>query len=231
MEVHLAVYRSPESILKLFESKKVVDLQEIQAALNDASSVTAFRYLKHVPYRRSYNYNGRYYTSHELSRYDRLGLWSYGDIHFSLDGSLRNTVRRLVQESKNGSTHQELYARLRVRVQNTLYDLFNNGEIARTRVVSVYIYLHTDPSVRKMQLQRRRDQIASEEAAAAKGVVSEHIVIKILLTLIHHPEAKAADVLRYLHGHSPPISMEQVNTVFTRYDLEKIGEKGGASTS
>jgi hypothetical protein len=45
------------------------------------------------------------------------------------------------------------------------------------------------------------------------------------LTLLHHPGAKAAQVVRYLRGHSPPVAMAQVGAVFARYDLESIGKK------
>ncbi len=62
------------------------------------------------------------------------------------------------------------------------------------------------------------------EAAAA-----DEIVIQVLLTLLHHSGAKAAQVVRYLRGHSPPISLLQVDAVFARYDLESIGKKGGSA--
>lgn len=222
-------HRSAETILKLFESKTVVDLPAIQTTLGGASAMSVFRYLKHVPYRRSYNHNGRYYTKHDPSRYDRFGLWSYGDIYFSMDGSLKNTVRRLVREAEAGVTHQELYACLRVRVHNTLYELLGKGEIERERVISIYIYLHIDHTIQKAQIRRRTEQIAYQQAAAAKGKLSDQIIIQVLLTLIHHPGAKAADVVRYLQGHSPPISMSQVSIVFARYDLDNIGGKKGLS--
>jgi hypothetical protein len=221
---------SPETILKLFESKTVVDLPTIQTAMDGASVMSVFRYLRKLPYRRSYNHNGRYYTQHDPSRYDRFGLWSYGDIYFSVDGSLKNTVRRLVYEAHAGVTHQELYECLRVRVHNTLYELLGKGEIGRERVLSIYIYLHIDDSVQKEQLKRRREQIAYQQAAAAEGKVSDQIIIQVLLTLIHHPGAKAADIVRYLQGHSPPISMSQVSIVFAHYDLENSGGKKGLSS-
>jgi hypothetical protein len=70
----MAQPRSAETLLDLFASETVVDLPRIQEALGGASSMTAFRYLRQIPYRRSYNHNGRYYCLHEPSRYDRLGL-------------------------------------------------------------------------------------------------------------------------------------------------------------
>ncbi|QQO54306.1 MAG: hypothetical protein N838_25185 [Thiohalocapsa sp. PB-PSB1] len=140
----MAQPRSAETLLDLFASETVVDLPRIQLALGGASSMTAFRYLRQIPYRRSYNHNGRYYCLYEPSRYDRLGLWSVGDVHFSVDGSLAKTVRRLVHEMEAGATHRELQDRVRVRVHNTLLTLLRRGEIERERLAQLYVYLHSD---------------------------------------------------------------------------------------
>jgi hypothetical protein len=198
----------------------------MQVALEDASRATAFRYLAQVPYRRSYNHNGRYYALHDPARYDRFGLWSRGDVHFSVDGSLRATVRRLVHEAEAGATHRELQERLRVRVRTTLLDLLGKGEVDRERLAEVYVYLHADAAVRQQQLRQRREQIAAEQAAVADSEVSDAAVIQILLTLVRQPGAQPANVVRRLQGGAPPISLSQVQAVFTRYEL---GEKGGLS--
>jgi len=221
--------RSSLILLELLQSRPVVVLGDIQAVLEGASRATAFRYLREVPYRRSYNYNGRYYTLHDPARYDRLGLFSHGDIHFSRDGTLGATVRRLVYEAEAGHTQRELQQLLRVRVQATLLDAVRKGEISRERLVEVYVYLHVDAAVRREQVQRRRERI---EAASGPDdellEVSDAVVIEVLLTLIRHPGSRLDDVVRRLRGRSPPISRQQVEAVFTRYDL---GEKGGASRS
>jgi hypothetical protein len=47
-------------------------------------------------------------------------------------------------------------------------------------------------------------------------------------TLIIYLPARC-DLVRYLRGHSPPITAMQVRIVFTRYELDSIGKKGGAS--
>jgi hypothetical protein len=213
-----------EELRGLLEARTVVDLPAIRQALSDVSAMTAFRHLRGVPYRRSYNHNGRYYALHDLARYDRFGLWSVGDIHFSVDGSLKNTVRRMVHEAEAGMTHHELLDRLRVRVQNTLLDLLHQREVDRERVAQVYVYLHTEAAVREAQMHNRKAQIV----AMSETEVSEQIVIQVLLTLIRHPGAKPPEVVRHLRGHSPPILRAQVEVVFARYAL---GEKGGPSIS
>ncbi len=221
--------RSPELLRQLLLSETVVDLPQIESALGGVSTITAFRYLRQLPYRRSYNHNGRYYCLHEPSRYDRFGLWSWDSIHFSVDGSLGKTVRRLVYEMEAGATHRELQERLRVRVHNTLLTLLRQGEIDRERIAQVYVYLHADPVIRGDQIRRRQALIATQETVSVEIEVEDRIIIQVLLVLLRHPGSKAADVVRYLRGHSPPITMSQVRIVFARYELDSIGKKGGAS--
>jgi hypothetical protein len=156
------------------------------------------------------------------------GVWA---VHFSVDGSLTKTIRRLVYEMEAGATHRELQERVRVRVHNTLLRLLRRGEIERERLAQLYVYLHRDADIRKMQIQRRGELFNAGETARIGAGIPDEIVIQVLLTLLHHPAAKAAEVVRYLRGHSPPVSMEQVDAVFARYDLESIGKKGGSSKS
>lgn len=187
--------------------------------------MTTFRVLRKVSYRRSYNHNGQFYTRHDPGRYDRFGLWSHGDIHFSTEGSAKETVRRMVEEAEAGATHRELADRLRVRVYNALLGLFRKGQVDRERMEPGYVYFHAIATVRDSQWQRRREQI--EAASAGVPEVDDALVIEVLLVLIRHPGLDSGDVVRRLRGRSPPIGVEQVRAVFSRYDLDK---KGGPST-
>lgn len=219
--------RSPKVLRKLFESRTVVELSDIQAELDDSSRATAFRYLKHVPYRRSYNHNGRYYTRHDPARYDQFGLFSHKGIIFSCDGSLTSTLVRLIREAEAGRTQRELGELLRVRVQGLLLQAVHRGAIDRQRVEKLFVYLHTDPLVQQAQLQQRKELIT---AAAAVADVTDAVIIEVLLTLIRHPASKAADVVRHLRGYSPPILLQQVRPIFDRYDLDSLGKKKEPST-
>jgi len=204
-------------------------VEVIEEGLGGVSAMTAFRYLRMVPYRRSYNHNGAYYCLHEPSRYDRQGLWSFKGIHFSVDGSLKKTVRRLVEEAPAGATQRELADWLRVRVQNTLLGLVRGDEIDRELVEAVYLYLHVDADVREEQLTRRREQMEARRSLATDGIdllADPAVIIQVLLTLIRHPGSRPEDVARRLRGHTPPIRSREVHAVFDRYAL---GEKGGHS--
>jgi hypothetical protein len=222
--------RSDDLLLKLFVQKTVLDLRAIREALGGVTAMTAFRHLRDVPYRRSYDHNGGYYCLYEPTRCDRLGLWSVGDVHFSKDGSLKATVRRLVCESTSGATHRELSDWLRVRVHNTLLSLVRGGEVSREQVEAVYVYLHPEAAIREEQLLRHREQVElhdSDGEVAAEASPDDAVVIQVLLTLVRNPGSTPSHVMRTLRGHRPAIASHQVHAVFARYGL---GEKGGAST-
>jgi hypothetical protein len=222
--------RSPDMLVDVFKTKGVVTFSDLQTALAGASRATTFRYLKQVKYLRSYNHNGRYYTYRDPARFDRFGLYSRGGIHFSRDGTLGDTLRRLVRESQAGWTQRELQELLRVRVQVLLLEAVRHDEICRERVAGFYLYLHCDPAIGKSQLQRRQERVAARQPGDEESVgVDDAVVIQVLLVLIRHPGSGPADAVRILRGHSPPIVLEQVAEVFARYDLEDVGKKGGAT--
>lgn len=207
--------------------RRVMTLLEIRQVLGDVSVATACRRLRRVSYRRSYNFNGRYYTFDDETRYDRLGLWSYEGIRFSRDGSLSATVKRLVEASEAGSTQRELQEILGVRVQNVLKALIERSELYREAIDRLFIYLHSDPEVRRQQLARRREAIAARQQAEIPEVAFE-VVVAILLVLIRHPGSDPAAVTRRLRGRSPPVGLPEVRRVFERYQL---GQKKGLSSS
>jgi len=214
-------HRSPQILTRLLQQKSVVEVGDLRTALGDVSLSTVFRHLKKVPYRSSYNHNGRYYVLHDPSRYDQWGLFSIGDVHFSVDGTLKATVVRLVHESEMGWTQRELQDLLRVRVQLFLLAAVREGAITRERIEKFFVYVHKDPEVRKAQLRRRWERI---DAAALEATVDDEVVIRVLLVLLCHLGAQPGEVVRHLRGLSPPITRAQVDIVFSRYGL---GEKGG----
>ena len=215
-----------EDLTRFLSSQKVVEMAALQEALGGVVPMTVFRWLRKVSYRSSYNHNGRYYTLYDPARFDRWGLWSYGDIHFSMDGTLKATVKRLTEETEAGYTQRELQELLGVRVQTFLHDGVRAGDLTRERIDGVYVYLHPEQEVRASQLERRRDRVSAAKEEEVE--ISDHVVIQVLLVLIHHPGSGPADVARRLRGRSPPIPVDQVRVVFTRYAL---GERGGLSTS
>ena len=77
------------ALSRLFRRRPVADLDALFAVLDTQSRMSAFRRLSAIGYHSSYSHNGRYYTLHDLPRFDLEGLWQYDGIGFSRHGSLK----------------------------------------------------------------------------------------------------------------------------------------------
>ena len=219
--------RTPHMLTARLASPAPATFPQLQAALGNASRATTFRYLKQVRHLRSYNHNGRYYTHRDPLRFDPYGLLSLGDVHFSRDGTLAATVRRLVRESSGGCTQKQLQALLQVRVQPFLLAAVRQRDLCRQRMAGVWVYLSSDSSVGDAQRRARLERIAQRQASASAPEPT--LVIEVLLVLIRHPGASPEQVARHLQGHAPPIRLPQVSAVFTRYGLAQAARKGAST--
>lgn len=223
----MSYQRSPQMVIDLLNKETVVKFDALRRALGGPSVQTVFRYLKKVPYRRCYNHRGMYYALHKPARYDRFGLWTWKGIHFSVDGSLKLTIKRMVHKADIGASHKELQARLHIRVHNTLLQLVENNEIRREELDGHFVYLHPDSEFHEAQLAKRREML--DAVRFENEEVVDAVVIQVLLVLIRYSGSRAGDVARRLKGHSPPITMRHVQVVFDRYSLDDVEEKKGPS--
>ena len=205
-------------LASLLASSSPVTFPQLQAALGDASRTTTFRYLQQVRYLRSYNHNGRYYTLRDRLRFDRHGLVSLGDIHFSRDRTLGATVQRLVRESAAGRTQKELRALLHVPVHAFLLAAVRRQTLRRERMGGVWVYRSSDSA--RGDAQRRARQAAALEPT---------VIIEVLLALLRHPGSSPAQVACRLQEQAPPITLPQVTAVFTRFDLAQVAGPEGVA--
>lgn len=201
-------------LLTALRAHPVLTFDEIRELLEGVSEATARRALRGIPYRSSYNFNGRYYTLFEERKFDRWGLWSHEGVRVSRDGSLTATVERLIRESKAGWTRRELGELLGVSVQTVLTTLRERGKVHRARVGPAYVYVSAE--LAREQLDRRQQMT---ELKQRRSEASLEVVVAVLLVLIRHPKSTAGKVVRRLKGHSPPIHLKEVQEVFERYDL------------
>ena len=220
--------RSPDLLAPLLASSSPVTLEQLQQALGNVSPRTTFRYLRQVRYLRSYNHNGRFYTDRDPARFDRFGLLSLGDVHFSRDRSLAATVQRLLSASADGFTDKELRGLLHVPVHPFLLAAVRQGRARRERLGGVYVYLGSGPAGDR-QSQARQARLDARRQADAAAALEPDLIIEVLLVLVRHPGSRPAEVARRLQGRSPPIGRAQVRAVFDRFDLAELGEKGGSA--
>ena len=219
--------RSPDLLIPLLSSNSPVTVDQLQRALGQVSLRTTSRYLRQIRYLRSYNHNGRFYTLRDPARFDRFGLFSLGDAHFSVDGSLTKTVQRLISESADGFTAKELAELLHVSVHSFLLADVRHDRARRERLGGVYVYFSNGPTGDR-QLRARRRRLADREAAVLAATLEPQLIIDVLLVLVRHPGALPGEVARRLQNHSPPIRLAQVQAVFDRFELLGSGKYGSS---
>src|ERR1035438_338079 len=75
-----------EKLVSLLNHQKVATMPQLKEALGSCITYTVLRKLSPLGYRSSYSHGGTYYTLDSIAHYDELGLWSWGDVHFSRQG-------------------------------------------------------------------------------------------------------------------------------------------------
>jgi hypothetical protein len=141
-------FRSDE-LRSLLLHSKIATLDELKQALGTSVDVTVFRKLKPLDYLTSYSHRGRYYTLHEIARFDDKGLWSQADVWFSQTGTLLATAETFVNRSPRGY--------FAVEVQDALHQLTQQRRITRQLVSGLYLYTAIDRTVQQGQLLTRRN--------------------------------------------------------------------------
>jgi hypothetical protein len=200
-------------ISEFIKKKKVVDLESIQGLFPERSRISIIRDLVKLHYITSYNYAGGYYTLPQLTNFNEDGLWFYGNARFSVHGSLKNTVKNMIDQSPAGKTNDELKHKLGVRVQNTLLDLSTSLLVMRKKYQGIYVYFNKDDQIYNLQMKKRNDAASMQE--------NPYITIEVLRAVITHPDLPAAGIHKVLVQDGLTISPEQVEAVFQTYNLGK----------
>lgn len=140
---------------RLFDKKIVLDMPQVCTALSTRSRATGFRYLRNLQHLTSYTHNGKYYVLPEIARFDSNGFWSFGDVGFSIHGTLIDTLYQAIFQSAAGKSNSELEKLCQTNVQSALRALLRSKRIARVKLEKKYLYVNAIPSVGDRQIRKR----------------------------------------------------------------------------
>lgn len=205
-----------DSLRVLFMKQRVLDMKQLHKVISTTSHATVFRYLRDLHHLTSYTHNGKYYTLPEIAQFDSNGFWHYGDIGFSSQGTLVNTLAHVIMMSESGKTNSELEAHCRTRVQDALRTLLNKNKIARTKPANRHLYVSPDPAVSDRQIKRRTE--VGSRKQLPDWIIGE-ILVETIRSFPVQPEVD--DVVKRLSKRGSLITREQVEQVFEENDLEK----------
>jgi hypothetical protein len=222
---------SKTALKNLFRRTPVAQIGALYRALQTHARSSVMRRLKSVGYFSSYTHAGSYYTLRDIPRFDRFGLWHYGNVGFCRAGTLKAAVKELVDKSDAGRTHQELQALLRVQAFNALRDQVIASRISRKALDKREgLYLSADASRATKQWARRQAQ--KERTAALHGPLTAVMTVEVLVEVLRSSRPRvlvtSEQVVRRLHHQGITVPLAHVQWVFDRYDL---GKKGGPDST
>lgn len=199
-----------------FQKHKVLDIDHVYGIIHTSSHATAFRYLKELQHLTSYTHNGKFYTLPKIAQFNKDGFWYYGDIGFSLRGTLTNTLEYVITVSESGKTNSELEKHFRTRVQRALQTLLSTKKIAKASSKKPCLYVSPDSCIRDLQVKNRL-QIGDRKR------LPDWIIAEILVEAIRSAPVQSGidEVANSLAKRGSLITREQVKQVFEENDLGK----------
>ena len=210
---------SPKALRAYFGKHRVATLAVLFAVLQTTSRMSVHRRLRALGYLSSYTHAGRYYTLSEIPHFDEAGLWRHEGIGFSKAGNLKATVAALIEQSVAGHAHQELEARLNVRVHNTLLDLVRAKTIARESFHEVFLYVSGDPRRADEQKARRHRYAATSPGTS----LPDWLTVAMLAAVVrsHRWRLDQPAMVAQLRDQGIDVTAAQVDRVLTELDLKK----------
>ncbi len=202
--------------LTAFRRRKALTVMELHE-LFGCSLRTVQRRLKTWQSRTSFNHNGRFYTLPDIPIFDAYGLWHYRDISFSMHGTLKKTVVRLVHDSPHGLSAAEIGEILRMNPQSFLSHFQNEPGLYRKKVGRRFIWFASDTGIRKKQHQGRTEMERQEHIV----LPSDREAVLLLVDLLHHPGASIKDIARRLKPKGVEVGPEIIRDFLTHHDLLK----------
>jgi hypothetical protein len=207
----------PEALHELLRHEKVVTKKQILDRFG-CSPMTAWRWLRRIGYFSSISHNASYYTAADVPAFDSDGLWGYRDILFSRFHTLPATVIALVESSEAGMDVQALNRRLDTNLAPLLSTLSRDLRVARERVGGRFVHFTVDAGRREQQ-QAARQAIA--QLAEPPRVPGAETVIAVLVAMLRGTSRNRQALLRRLRRQGLTVTGEEVDAIFTHYDLGK----------
>jgi len=208
---------------------QVCTLKDLREHL-EISHMTVVRALKKYGYHTSYNKNSAYYTLRDIPAFTANGLWTYGDVRFSVHGTLLETIVVMVNQSCMGYTVHEIEKPLGTKVGNLLCRLGKQKRLGSYYEGRYAVYVSIDPQRQlKQKTQRKQHMEKARKAAGSlrrlrtdmpEGIDAVSI-ISVLIRMIQMPNASTASLSRSLQSRDIAITAEQIRGITDFYALEK----------
>lgn len=200
-------------LLKLFKVNKCVTLETICNYLNNSGRSTQ-RLLKSIGYYSSFTHNGKWYTLHDVPKFDIDGLWFYNGIGFSQLKDINSTIFHLIDKSEKGLTANDLSKLLSTSCPPILNRLYKKNKIDRVKAHGGFVYLSVKKAI-------RGQQVANIEKTECLKLPSKTDTISILVEFIRNPNCTLEELSSNLNQKGIFCDSATIKNLFVHLSLEK----------
>ena len=170
--------KANQFFLSYLNNKKIATMDQLKTVLKTNSGMTVFRKMAKLGYISSCSHSGKFYALKKTARFNKYGIWRYNSVLFSKHGTLKNTLKVLVEDSSKGFTAHELNTLLKIKVEDCLNILTKEKSVTREKISGVYVYFSENSETKKRQELTRTDNIQSV------GIKQEYITDELKAALI-----------------------------------------------
>lgn len=213
---------SVDRLVQLFLRQKCWKIDELSQALG-YSIISIRRFLKRAGYFSSYTHNGKWYTLSSIPVFNKNGIWLYGDIGFSKQGTLTKTIIYHVNKSSTGLSARELAELLHHPCHAVLTIMYKAKQIDRVKLTSEYTYLSRNESVNRLQHNHLKGRVVEETAHP----LSTQAAVFVLVEFIKNPRLSFEQMARSLRDSQRITVMpSDITRFFQEHGLKKTATIG-----
>ena len=205
-----------QTINELIRKKKVLSFEKLEQSVN-VSGITVRRDLRALNYITSYTHRGRFITLPKVPRFDNNGIWFFHEIGFSQYGNSFESIIKLIDQSKQGLSREELEDILKIGISKQIQILIRQEKLNRVKLGGKYIYLPDD----LMQNEKKKYRLIGKRQSEdyfEKDVRKKDLIV-LLKAVLEHNGIKMTNLKQIVKKYNLKLPIKKIEKLLTENQL------------
>lgn len=207
-----------QTIKELIGKKKVLSFEKLEQSVN-VSGITVRRDLRALNYITSYTHRGKFITLPKIARFDNNGIWFFHEIGFSQYGNSFESILKLIDQSKQGLSREELEDILKIGISKQIQILIGQEKLNRVKLGSKYIYL-SDDLMKNEKKKYRLIGTRQSEDYFEKDVQKKDLIL-LLKAVLEHNGIKMTNLKQIVKKYKLKLPIKKIEKLLTEKQLTK----------
>ncbi|MFO7885107.1 MAG: DeoR family transcriptional regulator [Desulfobacteraceae bacterium] len=205
-----------QTIKELIEKKKVLSFDKIEQSVN-VSGITVRRDLLALNYITSYTHRGRFITLPKIPCFDNNGIWFFHEIGFSQYGNSLDSILKLIDQSKQGVSREDLEDILKIGISKQIQILIGQEKLNRVKLGGKYIYIPEDLMKNGKKKYRLIGKHQTEDYFE-KDVRKKDLIL-LLKAVLEHNGIKMANLKQIVKKYNLKLPIKKIEKLLTENQL------------